>query len=888
MKYIILSALLLYCNIAHSQTSNWLSLGPFELPERINSNVGSSGIGRTSCIRFDPDYITNQILYLGTPLGGLWKFDPTIGNHWINMNTDNLPNIGISDVVVDPTNRQRIYLVTGDPDTYLNPYYTYLGSTAEQSRGIYLSTDGGNSWSNTPLGNWYGDDPNVVINNFWDFPSQKKMRRLISNPSNSMELFTLVESFDRISNSPISYVYHTINQGLDWYRNSTFSNERLCDIEFCPGNANIIYISGKSVYKSTNGGVVWTNLNTNGLNSTGLVERSEISVSAANPNIIYCLQAIPGYDNEFYVSDDKGGTFSIICQFSGSPFLRTSLAIDPTNENNVYATSNNYIKKLTYSSGSWSTSGYLPIPHADVHEIAFEPNSNIVFVSTDGGIAKSIDNGNSWTYICDGLCITQLWSVATDKQDPDFISIGTQDNGTNLHGAMFNNNVDNWVKAHDGDGHETMIDESENRFIFHSDAQGTGFLSRSSNFGYNWTGDIKPIGASSDDSQFPIVQDPVHPNIIYVGFENLYKSLDFGLTWTQLTNINTNRKIKNISICPTKPDHIYISYSYTIWYPNPLIGMLWYSSDGGSTWFDRTNGLDGASGGIISGIATDPYFPSIVYVSFRGTSHLMMKSIDAGLTWTDFMNGLPSDADYYNLISELGSKNLYVSASNGVYLYNDDIGTWIPYKTNLPNVWVLENKINYTSNEIFSATHGRGTWKSNLACPLFTNLNLNGNVASNKLSECQGTLTSSESIISNSEVIYRSTDEVTLLPGFSTEFGVAFEALIHGCVSEGNSFRMGTNISNSPVATSGNEFNELPEIILVPNPSKDVVNIKIKSSDEFSKYPFYIYNDYGQLLSVGILSSESMSIDVSEFKIGIYIIETFINDRKYINKLVKI
>ena len=64
MQKLFFIILLFFNNIIISQTSNWISLGPKKIP-KIRLASGDQGIGRTSCIRFAPDYITNQLMYVG-------------------------------------------------------------------------------------------------------------------------------------------------------------------------------------------------------------------------------------------------------------------------------------------------------------------------------------------------------------------------------------------------------------------------------------------------------------------------------------------------------------------------------------------------------------------------------------------------------------------------------------------------------------------------------------------------------------------------------------------------------------------------------------------------------------------------------------------------------
>ena len=94
-----------------ASSSNWTPLGPFDVPI-IQSNNKKRGNGRVNCIEFHP---TNpDIFWVGSPGGGLWK--TTDGGSTWTTNTDNLPVLGVSDIIIDPANTDIMYLATGDAD----------------------------------------------------------------------------------------------------------------------------------------------------------------------------------------------------------------------------------------------------------------------------------------------------------------------------------------------------------------------------------------------------------------------------------------------------------------------------------------------------------------------------------------------------------------------------------------------------------------------------------------------------------------------------------------------------------------------------------------------------------------------------------------------------
>ena len=95
-------------------------MGPFNAPS-------GGGIGRINNVAFHP--LHNDTIYAGAPAGGLWvSYDD--GQSWQTF-TDELTNLGISDLAIDPTNPNIMYLATGDRDGADTYSYGLLKSTCD-------------------------------------------------------------------------------------------------------------------------------------------------------------------------------------------------------------------------------------------------------------------------------------------------------------------------------------------------------------------------------------------------------------------------------------------------------------------------------------------------------------------------------------------------------------------------------------------------------------------------------------------------------------------------------------------------------------------------------------------------------------------------------------
>ncbi|MBL7918121.1 MAG: glycosyl hydrolase, partial [Bacteroidia bacterium] len=217
-------------------STTWTAIGPMGA---ISGNAGGQLLksGRLNFVTIDPTNINN--LWVGAPCGGLWK-STNGGTSW-TTNTDNLVIPGCSDLAIDPTNTSIMYLATGDGDA--GDY---------NSVGVLKSTNGGNTWATTGL--------------TFNLNSGYLIRKLAINPSNTQIIMAATNAG----------VYRSTNGGANWSVVSTYSTT--ChDIEFQPGNPNIVYVAGPTFKKSTDGGVTFTTISS-GIPTTG-INRMAIAVT---------------------------------------------------------------------------------------------------------------------------------------------------------------------------------------------------------------------------------------------------------------------------------------------------------------------------------------------------------------------------------------------------------------------------------------------------------------------------------------------------------------------------------------------------------------------------------------------------------------------------------
>jgi PA domain/Secretion system C-terminal sorting domain len=104
--------------------NNWVERGP--------TNVG----GRTRAVMFDPNDATNETAYAGGVSGGLWK-NTNISNPNSVWTRVNIPeNLAVSCMTYDPNNTNIFYVGTGE---------SYVGGDANGD-GLWKSTNGGSTF----------------------------------------------------------------------------------------------------------------------------------------------------------------------------------------------------------------------------------------------------------------------------------------------------------------------------------------------------------------------------------------------------------------------------------------------------------------------------------------------------------------------------------------------------------------------------------------------------------------------------------------------------------------------------------------------------------------------------------------------------------------------
>jgi photosystem II stability/assembly factor-like uncharacterized protein len=265
-------------------------------------------------------------------------------------------------------------------------------------------------------------------------PESGQIIKLIIDPLNPSILYT--GSFG-------SGVYKSTDGGVNWIQ----INAGLPDgsdtylLSMDPSNPATLYVGtvGDGVFKSTNGGNSWSSINT-GLTSLRVHMAPEIDPS--NPSILYVGTESGTEGSVIFKSINGGENWWSVSRNNGLPHGEVNnLAIDPLDSSTIYA--GKHFDEGYHDGGVFkSTDGglsWFPIntglpditsPDSGSPGLTIDPtNSQIVYVTNGGGIFKTTDGGQSWSSINTGLTTKSVYGLAIHPSNPEIIYVGTWGDG---------------------------------------------------------------------------------------------------------------------------------------------------------------------------------------------------------------------------------------------------------------------------------------------------------------------------------------------------------------------------------------------------------------------------------------------------------------------------
>lgn len=661
--------------------SQWKQIGPYDIGGRITSIAVHPTDGKT--------------LWIAAADGGVWKSSDT-GNTWAPvMDFENAITMGA--IAVDPNNPDVLYAGTGEAAQNVD---SYIGA------GMLKSTDGGTTWRSAGL-------LNVAA-----------FARVAVRPGNGNIVFAAA-----IKNN--AGLYRSADAGRTWTR---IIGTAVTDITINPANPDEMWIGGNQfgIMHSTDGGLTFV-LATTGLGPGGnsFFGRVSVQVAPLQPTILYALihELSSQGESRIYKSTNSGASWSLV--LDNAPDLLTYYGHAQGEYNNVIAVSpidpdiviagGVVLLRSTNGGASWTT--FESQLHPDHHALAFDPlNPERLFVGNDGGMYRSENAGGAYRRISTELAITQFYAMAIDQTKANVTYGGTQDNGT-----ISNEASDYWGGGPGivggGDGFYVVIDPQNPNIVYYE--QPFGLIYRV-DLPTNSRGLFIDGLVTSDPSDpaawsAPLVQDPGDPTRMYHGRSRVYRWSP-STTWRALSP-PFRTPISAIGVSTLDPRIIYAGSGAISGDGNLLLndgiplGELKVSTNGGTTWEDRSTGT-GLPNRAITKLLPSANDTCTAYAAFSGfgAGHIF-RTTDCGRNWTDISRGLPDIPVNALAVHPANESVIYAGTDIGVYITVDGGASWSSYNNGLPHVIVSDLAIHASSNTLRAATHGRSMWEIPLESP---------------------------------------------------------------------------------------------------------------------------------------------------------------------------
>jgi photosystem II stability/assembly factor-like uncharacterized protein len=682
--------------------------------------VGPSRGGRVTTVTGVPSQ--PKTFYMGVASGGLFRTTDS-GATWTPLTDGKVPLGSMGSIAVADSDPNIIYLGTGSDG---------VRSNVSTGRGMYKSTDGGQTWKFIGLYN-AGQIGAVRI-----------------HPTNP-DIVWVSAVGDIFKANDERGVFKTTDGGQTWRKVLFISNSLgAMDLELQPGNPNVVYtwmsrlerkpwtiISGSregGFFKSTDGGEHFTRIAT-GL-PTELIGKANLAVTAAKPDRIYALvEAKPG--GGLYRSDDSGQTWSLI-NSQGTliqrPFYYTTLGADPINPDTVYAGAEAFFKSVD----GGKTFAALRTPHGDNHDIWINPkDGQIMIQSNDGGANVSTDGGRTWSSQMNQPT-AEIYGVWVDNQFPYKLYGAQQDNTTLIISSQAEPNfAADWRT---GPGCETgpIMPHPANPEIVYGSCKGQyGVMNlKTGQEKSYWIGAQSLYGNPADDLIYrmqrvsPMATSPHDPDVLYYGSQYVHRTRDKGVTWERISPDLTAHPscCQGASGEPITRDITGEEFYSTLYAiaESPLEkGVIWTGANDGPFYVTRNNGKtwtnvtpkDLPTGGRVQYIDPSPHRKGSAYFAvyrwlLGDYQPYLYRTDDYGRTWTrltDGKNGIPVDWPTRVVREDPNREGLlYAGTEFGMFISFDNGNHWQSFQLNLPNIPISDIKVH--RKDLIVSTQGRAFW----------------------------------------------------------------------------------------------------------------------------------------------------------------------------------
>ena len=618
-------------------------------------------------------------------------------------------NTGVVDLDINPQNPNEVYAAA-----WYRTRRAWNFEEAGKTSGIYKSVDGGNTWQ-------------LITKGGSGFATGEGLGRIgiAVYPKNPQIVYAIL---DNQQPRPDTAKKDTTAYVLDQLKNLSIEQ-----------------------FAQLNTAKLDTFLKRNRLNNRYTAQQIKdlVASNQLKPTSLYdYLYVNTGFEGtpigaEVYRSDNGGQTWrktndKEIPIFFTYGYYFAKIYVSPYNPDKVFALG--FSSQVSTDGGkTWKNMDKANV-HADHHALWVNPKrDNHLVNGNDGGVNITYDDGGTW-FKANTPAVGQYYAVTVDNAKPYNVYGGLQDNGTWYLPSSAGRNAfagsglgvtdQSTVNVGGGDGMQVQIDPRDNLTFYYGYQFGNYF--RTNRLTKEGTKRITPRHELGEKPyrfnwQSPILMSPHNPEIIYFGSNFFHRSMNQGDSMVKLSPDMSNggkegdvpyATITTISESPMR---------FGLLYTGTDDGNIHLSRDAGHTW-TLVNGAPKKKGAAapmaqglwVSRVTASGFSEGRVYASLNGYRNddflpYLYVSEDFGANWKKIGTDLP--AEPINVVKE-DPKNeniIYVGTDGGLYVSFNRGQSFMMWNRGLPKaVPVHDIAFQTRENDIILGTHGRSIYIANL------------------------------------------------------------------------------------------------------------------------------------------------------------------------------
>ncbi|WP_452220635.1 WD40/YVTN/BNR-like repeat-containing protein [Lacinutrix salivirga] len=400
------------------------------------------------------------------------------------------------------------------------------------------------------------------------------------------------------------------------------------------------------------------------------------------------------------------------------------IRVDPQDKNGIYVMGVPILKSK--DAGKTFTSISRENVHADHQALWVNPKvSGHLIDGNDGGLNISYDDGESWEKL-NVISVGQFYTVNVDNEKPYNVYGGLQDNGVwvgannaSQNKAWHQSGQHPWESIMGGDGMHVQIDKRNSNIVYTGYQFGNYYRINRKTKDQKYIQPKHELGENPYrfNWQTPILLSSHNQDILYLGGNKLMRSMNRGDDWKAISDDLTKGGKKGNVAYGTLTSISESPFEFGLIYTGSDDGLVHVTKNAGGSWQNISNSFPKDL--WVTRVIASQHKKERVYVTLNGYrwddfNVYVYMSEDYGNTWKNISSNIPKSP--VNVIKEdvVNENILYLGTDNGAYVSFNKGEKWEAFSKNLPAVAVHDIVLHDTENDLLLGTHGRSIYKTNI------------------------------------------------------------------------------------------------------------------------------------------------------------------------------